>query len=668
MAEPLRLSVELGFADWFFLPGPGAGWIGLSVVLLGLLILGLLACQWRVRVPGPVTTGERSRSIVPRMFGVLALLAPVLIIFAVAYLHFPVSEPQVMVLSSRSRSIDETGRSGWGEGWSQLLDEAESDSVMDAGGLVDRVCQAVAENPPPGGWLRGDPAVIEHLSAVVHQALLAEVRGMSAIPVDSARQAVGSVSELPAWVVESIELATLKALTQSHNVSQVLVRCEPRLTISGETWSTAAQSYLESGLTRITETRVNLQKADSRAPVLLSAFVDVGGTNPDRYAMLFFQVDPTAASALSDREWAEASTVTLYTDHQDRSGRILRVAELSRDKQIQACRVPLPPITARATAFIVHPASGQRLAWPQSRVDLHDEGVQASRRPVVLLCNRGEELRWRQTLNQLLTKPPFDAWRDLMQKSMLLTLPRNADDMTITATPPLAGVVIDVRGEGLWVYDAQLRDKVAQMPQAKGLDEARKKVPQLTRSGAEGVPGLGSWDGLMLPASDRFVLPLPHDEGETASALAITEQFQFGRQGLFPERPARMVSSRMLQKNTSEGMISGRATYMGLIPEAHGLLAIDDKPPASYNKERFLAFWTSVFRAVKRAPASEHGPLVADDSSKQVGPAVLLSAMQLSELRATAMRFPMLILAAGLAMFSGWVLASQWFSLRIIKP
>lgn len=229
-------------------------------------------------------------------------------------------------------------------------------------------------------------------------------------------------------------------------------------------------------------------------------------------------------------------------------------------------------------------------------------------------------------------------------------------------------MVIDARGEGVWVYDAQLRDQIAGLPQPRGLDEDRKKVPQLTRSGADGVPGLWSWDGLMLPASDRFVLTLPHDEGEAVSALAITQQFQFGRQGLFPERPGRLVSSLRVQTATSEGAISGRVTYLGVIPETHGLLAIDNKPPESYNRERFLAFWTSVFRAVKRAPASEHGPLVAEDSSREVGPVVLLNDTQLSELRATAMRLPLSLLAVGLAMFCGWVLISQWMGQREIKP
>lgn len=670
MAQSVVGPAEQGILDWLYLPGFGLAAIGMSVLILVILGLCLLASLWTVRVPGPLTRGERGSNRTTRtVIGVMALGGPILIGTAIVYLHFPICPPQVVVLSSRSRSRGEAADSDWTERWSQLLKSTRAASVLDAGLIVDTASRALLDHPPPGGeWRRGDPEVIEQISQAAYRAIAPEVHGAASIP---ARQAfAGSPGVLPPWIVESLELAAIKALCQARNVSHVYILCEPRITAAGPTWSGAFVTYLEAGASRPKPTSIQLEQVSAHMPVVLQAFPVVIHPDGKSLAMLYFRVNPNLTKTLLDANWEEARTVVVHTSIQDVTGRSLTVTTLNRTSEFQACALELPAVEIDPTAWIAHPFSGQRLPWPASRSASPSGRSTVAQSSITLVCKAEMQDRWRSTLAELLRQDSgFADWRQALRESLLLQIPATPDDVRVATTIPVSGVVIDTTREGVWVYDARLADAVRSVPRPKLLEESRTKVSHRVEAGNEGVPGPYGWDGLQLPISDRYRLLLPDDDHDIARALARSMLISSGSQGRYPEPPDRLVGAVELSSTIDGQLRTGLVTFLGLMPERHGLLSkTGGAPPDSFDRPRFLAFWTSVFRGVNDAALSTTALSTGADDSASTDPAVLLNAGQLSDLRGGAVRWPLTWCAIGLAMFGSWVLISRRLDARSSEP
>jgi hypothetical protein len=148
--------------QWVWTPSLEAGQVCLAALVLAGLTGAAVAALWAVRVPGEVGSVERRRRwagarLAARLAAAAVWLAPAALFAGAAYLFFPVSPPQTVLLASRSRLADRTDEE-WAAEWAGLLREKHAGPggrCVDVGPVVDAVCRRLGEGA--GGWRKDDP-------------------------------------------------------------------------------------------------------------------------------------------------------------------------------------------------------------------------------------------------------------------------------------------------------------------------------------------------------------------------------------------------------------------------------------------------------------------------------------------------------------------------------
>ena len=214
---------------WITIPYFGSSGFIIGVVLFLILLVCSICSMLPVLSGGGITKRERNRRIA--FLGRCVLLSPLLCVFAVLTFIAPLKRPIKVVLVSRSRpeSLDSTQREA-------LLDDTRKvirrvAVGLDVGSAVDSI---LVELTAKGRlWRRDDLDQQSDIKVVV----LRELDSMSTESHRLDTLDISSSPSLPRWVVESVELAFLKAMTQRFNVEEITLVLFDRMTDSGRVWA-----------------------------------------------------------------------------------------------------------------------------------------------------------------------------------------------------------------------------------------------------------------------------------------------------------------------------------------------------------------------------------------------------------------------------------------------
>jgi hypothetical protein len=260
---------------WITIPYFGSSGFIIGVVLFLILLVCSICSMLPVLSGGGITKRERNRRIA--FLGRCVLFSPLLCVFAVLTFIAPLKRPIKVVLVSRSRpeSLDSTQREA-------LLDDTRKvirrvAVGLDVGSAVDSI---LAELTAKGRlWRRDDLDQQSDIKVVV----LRELDSMSTESHRLDTLDISSSPNLPRWVVESVELAFLKAMTQRFNVEEITLVLFDRITDSGRVWA-EMPDYLSNGTIRTVGTRVEdmLWISEARRPqIRFARLVSNSGTSLD---------------------------------------------------------------------------------------------------------------------------------------------------------------------------------------------------------------------------------------------------------------------------------------------------------------------------------------------------------------------------------------------------
>ncbi|MFI0460143.1 MAG: hypothetical protein ACH254_21365, partial [Candidatus Thiodiazotropha endolucinida] len=157
---------------------------------------------------------------------------PILITVGVFLIVFPVQSPVGVFLKSQSHpsGFDPAIQSPWDSDllqWSQDLN-AIGMASLDASPYVDEVLWGLVDVAPQDGWRRDSTDISAKISDLV----------LSSLRKDPAelRRGTSWTERLPRWLIESTEIAVVKALVLRNNVQALTIEAHPRRTPSGHAW------------------------------------------------------------------------------------------------------------------------------------------------------------------------------------------------------------------------------------------------------------------------------------------------------------------------------------------------------------------------------------------------------------------------------------------------
>lgn len=232
--------------DWLSLPSYGSVAFSVGLVLAVIAVLCAVCAVAPIPVGGGVGSLERDRARFNRWLALIGALAPVPCAIAVLNFAAPIKRPVDIILVSRSLASP---------AYFQTLNGHADDVIEAHPGLLDTngiVAHALAELESQNeNWSRDNPSQQDLLSqSVVHS-----VDSQDLKPVEE--RVDTSTSSLPRWVIESVELSVLKALTQRYNIRNAFIVGFNRSTLLGSTWD-LAKPYLEHGSIRSRGTHVEV--------------------------------------------------------------------------------------------------------------------------------------------------------------------------------------------------------------------------------------------------------------------------------------------------------------------------------------------------------------------------------------------------------------------------
>lgn len=650
---------------------PLFGPIGLvfSFLLMAVLIAAMIGALWVVRIPGPVAHSETRRG--RRLGGFLMLMQAggvILVVLGIGYSHLPVAAPKAVMLSTRSRGL-ETGvdpaRSVWVQRWEQLAENARRSRCLDAGPLVDSACATLAASPPAEGWDPTSAAVRDHIRSVALPIITSRARAQPVLKTAGEYLDVGTPSVLPAWVVESIELASIKALNLSHNTREVRVLAKARETRVGNAWGETTKAYLRSDPTRSEQLLVEVDEVGDRAPVLLSDFYRCSAKDDSIRAVVLVEVDNKRLLALADSEIKELARVQLYSNPESPHDSVIAERLLTIESESDGPRFlqqMFDRVAIREVAGIRQPATGVSVSVPKIAAP---DGTQATAERVggssrvAVLVEPARVSDWQHTV-QALRADGFTNWREDMKNGKLTGGVEPEEMFAVRTSSGDAEVVAWMTDRGVWVGPA---DTLTDMPQLPQKAESSSSVFR-ARSLAQDAPGLYSLAGVQLPGAERYSLTEGDSLGRVTSVTrTLVSSVRFGTDSASGSPDLPLVTRVLIPRDEGGHAV---ATYIGVDPSSIGVVFTGpEEPPQGYDSARFLSFWTEVLRAAYDSSYSiGSGQEISTRNESSEPPFVLIDSRTMNEIRARSARAPLLTGASGLLLFSISSMVSSYLSRR----
>ncbi len=669
--------------EWITTPlsgtvSPWLAWI-ITLVAAGMM---LLASLW-LKSPGPLTAGERRRltSVVGRWTpfrGAGRFLLPAFLLFSLWQLTFPLGRPTTVVLVSRSLPWLQgrpEARPHFEAAWNDHYRDARDvwrrrvpfEAILDAGPLVDGVCAGLED---PSRWWRPGSESRQRVRSSLEQVLTSErIKASLDPPLPPARSPDASrCRNLPRWLVESVEISVLKALTLLRNCRRIVFVRMERSTSAGLVWA-GVEPYLASG-SRAGGEATERGPAE-RGPgfsVLPAAGVS---EDPPLRILDLRQVKESGGSlsltALLAGTVAAADAVDYLRlrgggDYAPPSACTEvdpgpRPAPGAAFEVRLRCRLPEPSATGSRLCLVTEDGTSWRClarAGPS---------IAAGRNRVFLTSPGAARDRWRATLSLLAStdRPDLPAsigqWANAMGKLSL-----DPADLESQAGVPAPGpaaraaVCVETYDLGVWVYPCELgseRPATAAWRPAPTWDRLPRSFLRF-RTTPIATPGVYSLEGLPL-APDRLAVA----EGGCAVAHAqfVPDVFYAGT--LRTSRPDASLIPVVTRHRVGARAV---ATHFGFDFARQGMLldrhrnAPGDEP---FTLSRLLAGWSQLFEAIRYAAANaEDDGCQRTETSLQADdhPAPCLDRPALERLRGRSLGRSIAAFAAALALYSAYLL------------
>jgi hypothetical protein len=602
--------------DWLWFPLLTSGEVGLALVGLALLLVFAVAATWPIRVPGELTRGERSRlgrtDVLASLFAWLVRVTPLLLAVGGTLLFFPVAVPRDLFLSSRARSTLGDDADEWEAKWEELVETA-SEEGLDMGVVVDAVCDRLIQEAEPGEpWRPADPILRQRLRETV-RSTFAEVE-----PSIVRAREVGHRIEtrLPHWVVETVELAVLKAQSQRTNARRYHLLVADHRTDSGDAWDLLIP-YLQADASAAQPPSIEvIRRPEQRTPRLERVLEATESKRTGIVVRCIFSVPPQSmpnqtaeiqlSLQMSDGWTSPPKKVSLI------GGR--RFTLVHQEVEYAASG------PARSPQLVV-----QITEPPLSRpIPPRQAGT------VKIQLRVQNPSLWRETWETLKTDSAFRSWREHHAE-------RGQPIDQIALSDEEGEAVVDSRTDpgSVWIYPAAVLPTSLQRPV---VHPGPTRPIRAFRGAATDLPGLFSWEALPLRPQMTVTDFRAGNGSTTATRRPLRPHLSDGRNRRNDVDPSPLVTTHRHPR--------GEATHLALAPEEQDALNPIGEPI------RAAIVWTALLNAIQRCRQPE---IAVDTQEIEDDPKLILESRDLQEFRATALSGNLLPLLVGLLLLAGVV-------------
>jgi hypothetical protein len=568
------------------------------VVLLGAAAAVIVGTR-ATKVSGEITSAELRNSFRPaaaRLWTLWLQLLPVLVVLSLIIVMFPTGIPRNVVLVSRARRPVTQSDPAPGI-WSTTVTGIQSRQWIDAGIIVDKVLLHLQQSGRI--WSRDDPDLENIVAGAIKTVLNEPIPKFERSTLPSLLVTTGVSTDLfPTWLLESIEITTLRLLGASYNVRSFFVISSDRRTRSGvDAWE------LADTLVCTKPTHAFVRKSlPVPYPVQLLSLARREDDLNGQHVTLTSQF--RIAKRLDIRESARTAQLKLYGARNGRtesvtvSDQTFVPADVNRI-EIRRIVIPLPDNFA--------PTILEQVGSPPIQLDVPPAG-RASSDPLRIGLVGPQPLvkRWQATLDALKSpSPQLSACAEFISGRML-----DVDSTIFSPAPTVTGnagtqfdVLINVGHETpVTIYSSRIETVPLDPAFATAIRLPRNSTTTLRALNApagQGLAGRFGWDRVPLVAGDFRVFVVPPPDTDVV---------------------IRSLSSRLSQAHESQGrdlalvwrtqvaVAGGTAiqeiTWIGFDPVQQGCLASFD---ASFDEARFGSFWSTVFAGIVRATSTTVG-------------------------------------------------------------
>ncbi|WP_020476130.1 hypothetical protein [Zavarzinella formosa] len=598
--------------DWLWAPLLDSHQAALAAGGLGLLLVFSVLAMWPVRFAGEVSRAERARLGHLDITGALLVwcvrFSPGVLMLGAGLLFFPVAAPVTVFLSSRARPINLDHPNDWDEKWAELV-RTHPEPGVDAGPIVDAVCDRLLELPGAQSWRPEDPSLRQYLRETL-RTVLAEAEFSRVAPLDVRHRAE---VRLPRWLVETVEFAVLKAQAQRANVRSHVVLVADRATETGSAWD-SIELYLQSGSSRFRTPEVAISRQPCRSGAQLEQIID--------------------ARHQPERGWVIRCVLSVPITTKDTEIRLRLHLGGTKSSEIQMMTLPAsaaPGLVIREVVFAEVGADERPTALFQieplvSRlIPNHRTGT-----PVLVRLHVSDADLWLDTWRTLMRDLAFNDWRQRMRD-----WGHPLDDLKFSTSQ--GDVVVDgvSAPESLWIYGANRGTQP--LPHAVAGKELSSPV-RATRTTSGDTPGQFSWDRLPLAGQGATPQFRPRDALASAGRRALVRDLEEGAM----TRSGTVGAPLVTHHKTSWG----ECTHFSLDPAAQDAL-LPLREPA-----RAAVVWTAILSAIRR---NSSGWAMREESESFESPQMVLESMDFQKYRADTLATNLLPLVIGLLIYAALV-------------
>lgn len=180
-------------------------------VIFSYLVLSSIVAYWPLKIAGPITKRERKPlSLFHKcLYNVFIPITIAMFLFLLVLILFPIKQPFILVLHSRTRSLQQKSRN--------LLPKSTQYFVVDIGPFVSSVLKEMKDQGAQS-WVSGS----ESERAIAKKILLNAIKKIKWQPLKESSPSIEQ-SSLPPWLIESTEISIVELLYAKYNIKQIRI-------------------------------------------------------------------------------------------------------------------------------------------------------------------------------------------------------------------------------------------------------------------------------------------------------------------------------------------------------------------------------------------------------------------------------------------------------------
>ncbi|GAA0374925.1 hypothetical protein GCM10009092_43950 [Bowmanella denitrificans] len=555
----------------------------------------------------------------------LAFILPIMTGIGVLLTLVPIHVPYAIYLKSGSHpySFDPTSKSRWDgelEEWKAQAKKAGL-SPIDLQPYVDRALQYLNNNYANRAWDRENIGNAHIFIEAIEQSFSSEIEENPNLKP--------WIQHFPRWVIESIEISMLKAITLTKNVRAYTVEAHPRTTPSGHAW-TGIDAYLS--VPSLVTSPISAIHAD--------ATVQQIGDMPMIIGRPFVRIDSTTSSSIKLKpiiqvRWPSPEDklkIEVYVNGKNMGHQYIYAKDITPPGEkihvLEPFNVDEKPTDIKLIAKFQNYESNHSafLIGEKARVALSLQGFDDQFKHTLELfseCSNSKTTNFTAYYHNSLEVSDFTFFNDGMR------------DVNIILTDDY----------GMWFFPEGI------------IEKNRKKFMNASKSAMRVVPKEAYENGIYLKATrsnlgtpgifSLFKTPFLFDENQHFFVDIKTEALSY----ISGYRLPRWDYSRM-DRNTVRPLLSKwtlrkedgtpqSVYHLAVNPDRQGLYLKKDSngmclptKPESYDSGRFFPVWFEILKAIKNTSVQPLSNLPVESQSRLMEPVFALDAQTQTRLRA----------------------------------